>query len=89
MSYDIELQRPIRPHRGDLKLIVVVVDSQRKELFRDRVDINEEKARTRVAERIASLTGDSGDRIASRLLDKLAQLPPPPTPSSNPASPGG
>jgi hypothetical protein len=89
MSYDIELQRPIRPRRGDLKLIVVVVDSQGKELFRDRVDINEEKARTRVAERIASLTGDSGDRIAGRLLDKLAQLPPPPTPSGNPASPGG
>jgi hypothetical protein len=86
MNYEIEIQRPVRFRRGDLKVIVVVVDSQGKEVFRDRVDINEEKTRTRIAERIASITGDAADRIAARLLDKLAQIPPPPP--SNGASPG-
>jgi hypothetical protein len=76
MTYDIEIQRPVRFRRGDLKVIVVVVDSQGKEIFRDRVGINEEKTRTRIAERIASITGDAADRIAARLLDKLAQIPP-------------
>ena len=82
-QYEIEMQRPLRPRRGDSKLIVVVRDSQGKEIFRDRADFNVEKARTRIAERIAHLTGDSPDHIADRLLDKLNQLPPPASPVSS------
>ena len=76
-QYEIEIQRPIRSRRGDTKLIVVAWDDQGKEFFRDQVNLNEERMRSRVAQRIASLTGDDADRIAGRLLDKLGQLPPP------------
>jgi hypothetical protein len=88
MSYEIEIQLPIRSRRGDLKLIVVVLDASGTEVFRDRVDINEEKTRTRVAQRISSITGEPADEIATRLLNKLAQVPPPPHPS-NGTSPAG
>jgi Domain of unknown function (DUF927) len=86
VSYNIELQRPLHTRRGNNKLIVVVTDSQGKEAFRDRADINELRARTRIAQCIASITGDSPDDIAARLLDKLAQIPP--SPPSNQSSPG-
>ena len=76
-QYDIEIQRPLRARRGDFKLIVVVMDPQGEEIYPDRADLNEEKTRIRVAERIADKTGDSPDGIAARLLDKLRQLPPP------------
>ena len=56
--YDIEIQRPLRSRRGDLKLIVVARDSQGIEIFRDRADLNQEKAGTRIAQRIANLTRD-------------------------------
>ena len=68
-QYNIEIQRPVRARRGDSKLIVVVTDAQGKELFRDRADLNAEKTRIRVAERIAYITGDNTDTIAGRLLD--------------------
>ena len=74
-QYSIEIQRPLRARRGDSKLIVVVTDAQGKELFRDRADLNEEKSRISVAKRIAGITGDTGDAIAGRLLDKLGQPP--------------
>ena len=76
-QYNIEIQRPVRARRGDSKLIVVVTDAQGKELFRDRADLNEENTRNKIADRIASLTGDTPDQIAGRLLDKLGKLPPP------------
>jgi len=82
-QYNIEIQRPVRARRGDSKLIVVVTDSQSKELFRDRADLNAEKTRISVAKRIAGITGDTGDAIAGRLLDKLGQLPPPASPVSS------
>jgi hypothetical protein len=66
---------------------VVVLDSQGKEVFRDRADLNAEKARSRVAERIANITGESANAIAARLLHKLAQMPSPQP--SNAASSGG
>ena len=83
-GYEIEIQRPLRSRRGDSKLIVVVKDSQGKEIYRDRADLNAEKARNRIAERIAHLTGDSPDNIVDRLLDKLSQLPPPASTASAP-----
>jgi hypothetical protein len=86
MTYDVEIQRPIRSRRGDHKVILVVVDSQGKEVFRDRADINEERTRTRVAQRIAGITGDSAGDIATRLLDKLGQIPPPPSNQPGPTS---
>ena len=88
-QYDIEIQRPLRSRRGDLKLIVVARDSQGKEIFRDLADLNLENARTSVAQRIANLTGDDQDRIAVRILDKLSQLPPPLLPSSSGPALGG
>ncbi len=60
-QYIIEIQRPLRARRGDLKLIVVVTDDQGKELFRDWADLSEEKIRNRVSERIANLTPVAGD----------------------------
>jgi hypothetical protein len=87
LQYEIEIQRPIRARRGDFTVIVVVLDFRGKEVFRDRADLNSERARTKVAERIANITGDTADDIAARLLDKLAQMPPPTT--SNAASSRG
>ena len=87
--YQIEIQRPLGSRKGNLKLLIVVTDSQGKDLFRDRVDLNEEKARTRVAKLIADKTGDSPDSISDRLLEKLSQLPPPVPRSGSGTAPGG
>ena len=88
-QYEIEIQRPLRPRRGDLKLLIVVTDSQDNEIFRDRADLNAEKTRIRVAERIAAITGNDADTVADRLLDKLGKLAPPASPaSSGTTSPG-
>jgi hypothetical protein len=87
--YEIEIQRPVRSRRGDSKLIVVARDTQGKEIFRDRADLNAERARIRIAANIANLTGDSQERIADRLLDQLGQLPPPVPPSSVGTAAGG
>ena len=87
--YEIEIQRPVRSRRGDSKLIVVAWDPQRKEIFRDRADLNAEKIRTRIAERIANLTNEPADVISDRLLEKLSQLPPPAAPASSIAGSGG
>ena len=62
-QYEIEIQRSSRSRRGDSKLIVVVRDSLGKEIFQERADLNEERARTRIAVRIANLTGDSPDHM--------------------------
>src|SRR5918996_2997457 len=88
-QYEIEIQRPLRSRHGDSKLIIVARDTQGKEIFRDRADLNSERSRTRIAENIANLTGDSTDRIADRLLVQLGQLTPPAPPSSNGTTPGG
>ena len=88
-QYNIEIQRPVRARRGDLKLVIVVADSQGKELFRDRADLNEQKTRNKIAERVANLVGESPDLNADRLLDKLGKLPPPTAPASSGASAGG
>ena len=87
--YEIEIQRPVRSRRGDSKLIVVAWDPQRKEIFRDRADLNAEKIRTTIAERIANLTNEPADVISDRLLEKLSQLPPPAAPASSIAGSGG
>ena len=87
--YEIEIQRPLRSRRGDSKLIVVARDTQGQEFFRDRADLNAERVRIRVAERIANYTGDFADRIADRLLEKLGQLTPPAPPSNSGITPVG
>jgi hypothetical protein len=76
-EYSITVESPTRPRRGSTRLLVVVKDSQGTEIFRDRADINEEKSRTKVAERIAQLTGDTADDINLRLLQGLGNLQPP------------
>ena len=76
-EYSITVESPVRPRRGSTRLIVVVKDSQGTEIFRDRADITEEKTRSKVAGRIAQLTGDTADDINQRLLQGLAQLQPP------------
>jgi hypothetical protein len=88
-QYEIEIQRPLRSRRGDSKLIVVARNTQGQEIFRDRADLNAERVRIRVAERIANYTGDSADRIADRLLEKLGQLTPPASASNSGITPGG
>ncbi|HZA24735.1 MAG TPA: hypothetical protein VFA32_19415, partial [Dehalococcoidia bacterium] len=64
-------------------------DTQGQEFFRDRADLNAERVRIRVAERIANYTGDFADRIADRLLEKLGQLTPPASASKSGITPGG
>jgi len=76
-DYSIRVELPARPRRGSTRLTVVVEDSQGAGIFRDRADINEEKSRTRIAERIAQLTGDTADDINQRLLQGLSQMQPP------------
>ncbi len=76
-EYSITVESPARARRGSTRLIVVVEDSQGTEIFRDRADINEEKTRTKVAERIAQFTGYTADDINQRLLQGLANLQPP------------
>ena len=88
-QYDIVIQRPAHPRRGDLKLIVAVTDSQNKEIFRDRAELNSEKTRKKMAQRISNHTGDPAEDIADRLLDKLGQLPQPMPPASAEAASGG
>ena len=70
-EYSIKVESPVRPRRGSTRLIVVVEDSQGAEIFRDRADINEEKIRSKVAERIAQLTGDTAADINQRLLQGI------------------
>ena len=76
-DYYITVESPTRARRGSTRLIVVVKDAQGTEIIHDRTDINDEKIRTKLAERIAQLTGDSADDINQRLLQGLAQLQPP------------
>ena len=76
-DYYITFESPTRARRGSTRLIVVVKDAQGTEIIHDRTDINDEKIRTKLAERIAQLTGDSADDINQRLLQGLAHLQPP------------
>ena len=46
-SYEIEIQRPLRPRRGDSTLIGVATDDQGKEIFRDRADLNSKEPELR------------------------------------------
>ncbi len=86
-EYNIEIQRPLGQRRSR-KLIIVVTDSEGIEIFRDEDNLNQEKVRTRIVQRVANLTGDPEDTIAQRLLTGLEQLTPPVTPS-NSGAPGG
>ena len=88
-QYNIKIQRPLRTRRGDSKLMVVARDAQGIEIYRDRADLNLERERTKIAQRVADLTGDDKDLIANRLLDKLSQLPLPAPPSTTGAGPAG
>ena len=76
-EYSITVESPARARRGSTRLIVVVKDARGAEIFRDRVDVNAEKIRTKLAERIAQLTGDTADDINQRLLQGLSQMQPP------------
>ncbi len=84
-EYSIRVEIPIRARRGSTRLIVVVLDVQGTEVFRDRADINEDRTRMKVAERIAQITGDSPDEVNRRFLRALAQMQPP----GNGGGPGG
>jgi hypothetical protein len=86
-KHRIRVERPTYARRGSTLLIVVVEDAQGTEVFRDRADLNAEKARLKVADRIAQVTGDNPDTINRRLLEGLARLAPP-APSGNGASTG-
>ena len=88
-EYDIDVQRPIRPRRGDNKLIIVAKDSQGIEVYRNKADLNEEKARKKVAERLAGITGDTAEELDIRLLAKLGQLAPPAPPAATGAATPG
>lgn len=74
-EYSIRLEVPIR--RGSTHLIVVIEDAQGNPIFRDSAKLNEEKTRTKVAARIAQVTGDDPDDIDRRLLHALATMQPP------------
>ena len=43
-EYEIDIERPIHSRRGDHKLVVVATDPQGQEVYRHRVDLNDEKA---------------------------------------------
>ena len=87
-GYSIEIQRPLGQRRSR-KLIIVVTDSAGMEIFRDEDNLNQEKVRTRIVQRIANLTGIPEDSIAQRLLKGLEQLTPPVTPFNSGTAAGG
>ena len=74
-EFSIRLELPIR--RSSTHLTVVVEDVDGNQIFRDSAKLNEEKARNRIAARIAQETGDNLEDINRRLLQAMAQIPPP------------
>ena len=76
-SHSIRVLTPSRARRGSSRLMVVVEDPQGVEIFRDLANVNEEKTRIKISERIAQLTGDTADDVNQRLLRGLAQIQPP------------
>ena len=76
-GYSIRVEFPARAGRRSSRLIVVVEDPQGVEIFRDLANVNEEKTRIKISERIAQLTGDTADDVNQRLLRGLAQIQPP------------
>ncbi|MDA1129635.1 MAG: hypothetical protein O2913_13215 [Chloroflexi bacterium] len=88
-GYELEIQRPTRPRRGDSKLIIIALDPNGTEVFRDEANLNEEKTRNNIANRLASITGESADQMDLKLLNSLSQLPPPASPSPTGAALAG